>query len=223
MLLKAIGASALLDLLDCNVTKRIAIVTKYHLFVPNVQCVETNRGLEISVAYADLDIPARNVMLPSTHVPHLHVETELNANNFNKADSSADANLDGKDHFVTKTLTTVPTFHVLSELTVLTLSTTTDVTVQKDLTEKDVRTKLIYVKRLDVSMETVLINCSATNVFVNQDGLEICAMKILMIVSEAQLIQATPQTHVKMEDNALIKSMTSSVNAFPDLLARNVR
>ena len=72
-------------------------------------------------------------------------------------------------------------------------------------------------------MVTVLINCSATNVFVNLDGLEICAMKILMIVSEAQLIQATPQIHVKMEDNVLIKSMTLSVNAFPDLLARNVR
>ena len=121
MLLKAIGASVLLDLLDYNVTKRIAIVTKYHLFVPNVQCVETNRGLEISVAYADQDIQAKNVMSLSILVLHLHAEMELNANNFNKADSSADANLDGKDHFVTKTLTTVPTFHVPSELTVLTL------------------------------------------------------------------------------------------------------
>ena len=62
MLLKAIDASVLLDLLDCNVTKRIAIVIKYHLFVPNVQCVETNQGLEISVAYADPDIQAKNVM-----------------------------------------------------------------------------------------------------------------------------------------------------------------
>ena len=72
-------------------------------------------------------------------------------------------------------------------------------------------------------MVTVLINCSATNVFVNQDGLEICAMKILMIVSEAQLIQATPQIHVKMEDNVLIKSTTLSVNVYPDSPARNVR
>ena len=72
-------------------------------------------------------------------------------------------------------------------------------------------------------MVIALINCSATNVFVNQDGLEICAMKILMIVSEAQLIQATPQIHVKMEDNVLTRSMTLSVNAYPDLLARNVR
>ena len=121
MLLKAIGASVLLDLLDYNVTKKIAIVIKYHLFVPNEQCVETNQGLEISVAYADQDIPVRNVMSQSTHVHHLLAETELNVNNFNKADSSAVANLVGKDHFVTKTLTTVPTFHVPSELTVLTL------------------------------------------------------------------------------------------------------
>ena len=55
MLLKAIGASALLDLLDCNVTKRIAILIKYRLFVPNVLCVETNQDLETSVAYADQD------------------------------------------------------------------------------------------------------------------------------------------------------------------------
>ena len=121
MLLKAIGASVLLDLLDYNVTKKIAIVIKYHLFVPKEQCVETNQGLETSVAYADQDIQAKNVMSLSILVLHLHAEMELNANNFNKADSSADANLDGKDHFVTKTLTTVPTFHVPSELTVLTL------------------------------------------------------------------------------------------------------
>ena len=63
MLLKAIGASVLLDLLDCNVTKRIAIVTKYHLFVLNVQCVETNQGLETSVAYVDRDIQVKNAML----------------------------------------------------------------------------------------------------------------------------------------------------------------
>ena len=62
MLLKAIGASVPLDLLDYNVTKRIAIVIKYHLFVPSVQCVETNQGLEISVAYADQDIQEKNVM-----------------------------------------------------------------------------------------------------------------------------------------------------------------
>ena len=68
-----------------------------------------------------------------------------------------------------------------------------------------------------------MINCSATNVFVNLDGLEICAMKILMTVLEAQLIQAIPQIHAKMEDNVLTRSMTLSVNAFPDLLARNVR
>ena len=55
ILLKVIDANVPLDLLDCNVTKRIAIVIKYHQFVPNVQCVETNQGLETSVAYADQD------------------------------------------------------------------------------------------------------------------------------------------------------------------------
>ena len=83
----------------------------------------------------------KTATLQSTHVLHLHAQTEPNVNNFSKADFSADANLDGKDLFATKTLMTVPTSHVPSELTVLTLSTTTDVTVQKDLTENVVRTK----------------------------------------------------------------------------------
>ena len=71
MLLKAIGASALLDLLDCNVTKRIAIVTKYHQFVQNEQCAETSRDLETSVAYAVQDIKvcsfSRNMLVLSSY------------------------------------------------------------------------------------------------------------------------------------------------------------
>ena len=74
-----------------------------------------------------------------------------------------------------------------------------------------------------MSTVIVLINSSATNAFVNPDGLEICVMKTLMTASEAQLIQATPLTHVKMVGNVLIRLTILSANAYLDSLARNVR
>ena len=89
--------------------------------------------------------------------------------------------------------------------------------------ENDARPKSIYVKRLDVSTVIVLINSSATNVFVNPDGLEICATKTLMIASEAQQILAIHLTHVKMVVNVLIKLTTLSANVYLDSLARSVR
>ena len=89
--------------------------------------------------------------------------------------------------------------------------------------ENDARPKSIYVKQLDVSTVIVLINSSATNVFVNPDGLEICVMKTLMIASEAQPIQATPLAHVKMVGNVLIRLTILFANAYLDSLARNVR
>ena len=54
----------------------------------------------------------KNVMLQSTHVLHLHAQTEPNVNNFSKADFSADAKLDGKDLFVIKTLMIALISHV---------------------------------------------------------------------------------------------------------------
>ena len=50
--------------------------------------------------------------LQSTHVLHLHAQMGHNVNNFNKDDFSADANLDGKDHFAIKTLMIVLISHV---------------------------------------------------------------------------------------------------------------
>ena len=55
ILLKVIDANVPLDLLDCNVMKRIATVIKYHLYAQNEQCAETSQDLETSVAYADQD------------------------------------------------------------------------------------------------------------------------------------------------------------------------
>lgn len=71
-------------------------------------------------------------------------------------------------------------------------------------------------------MVIVWTNCSVTNASASQDGLEICAMKTLMIVLEALLIQVILPTLVKMEDNVLIRLMTLSANAYLDLLARSV-
>ena len=50
--------------------------------------------------------------LQSTHVLHLHAQTEHNVNNYSKADFSADANLDGKDLFAIKTLMIALISHV---------------------------------------------------------------------------------------------------------------
>ena len=54
--LKVIVVSVLQVLLDYNVMKKIAIVTRYHRFVQNGQCAETNQGLETSAACAEQDI-----------------------------------------------------------------------------------------------------------------------------------------------------------------------
>ena len=72
---------------------------------------------------------------------HLHAQMELNASNSSKADSSADAKLDGKDLSAIKTLMIVLISHVHLEPTVPISSTTTDVIVPVDSMENDARTK----------------------------------------------------------------------------------
>ena len=76
-----------------------------------------------------------------THVRHLHAETMLNVNNFNKDDSSAVVKKAGKDHCAIKTLMTVPSSHVPLEPTVLILWTIIDAIAQLDLMESDVNKK----------------------------------------------------------------------------------
>ena len=60
---KVIDANALLDSLDYNVMKRIAIVTRYHLFAQNEPCAEMNLDLETSVACADQDIQVNTFLM----------------------------------------------------------------------------------------------------------------------------------------------------------------
>ena len=62
-------------------------------------------------------------------------------NNYNKADFSADANLDGKDLFAIKTLMIALISHVPLVPIVLIWSTIIDVIVQKDSMENGARQK----------------------------------------------------------------------------------
>ena len=62
ILLKVIDASVPLDLLDCNVMKRIATVIKYHLSAQNEQCAETSQDLETLVVYADQDTQVSKIV-----------------------------------------------------------------------------------------------------------------------------------------------------------------
>ena len=111
-------------------------------------------------------------------VKGIHAEMERNAKRYNKVDSSAVVKKDGREHSVTKILTTAPNNHVPLEQAVLILSMTSDATVQMVLLEKDVKRKLICVERSLAIMVSVWTNSSVTNAFVLLAGKVICAMLI---------------------------------------------
>ena len=62
ILLKVIDANVPLDLLDCNVMKRIATVIRYHLYAQNEPCAETSQDLETLVVYADQDTQVSKIL-----------------------------------------------------------------------------------------------------------------------------------------------------------------
>lgn len=135
------------------------------------------------------------------------VKMELNAFHFNRDATDATVHRVGLDSDARPTLTIVQKNHVFLEQTVRILSTISTVIVHLDSEESGVTKRLTSAPaNLAVQMEYVLIDSSATNAFVTQDGREPTVRSTLMIV---------PHLHVKTTANALTSWTDIGVSATP--------